>query len=143
VPECVLKERLYLDEERQIEDWDDTIEVIRDDLLSFKRVRGERRSRSVGNRAAGVDANESQLDSPTRRQSIDLHLPNVSGSPNRRTPNTGPYSVSSAGMLVPGLVGLSMALAPATTSVQSTALGVADNITYGTPAVGRKTATQI
>jgi Ca2+-transporting ATPase len=141
VPDCVLKERLYSDEERQIEDWDDTIEVIRDDLLFFKRVRGERRSGSVGNKAAGVDANESQLDSRMRRQPIDLHIPNVNGSPSRRTPNTRPYSVSSAGMLVPGLVGLSMALAPATTSVQSTALSVVDYITYDTPespAVGRK-----
>jgi len=123
IPKCILERRTYYgvgDEERQIEDWDDAIEAIRDDLLFFKKLRGDSRLGGIGNHRSTIDGlttNEYRSEMPTRPassngESLEINLPGESS----RKPPSRLYSVSSASTLVPGLVALSMALAPVTGS---------------------------
>lgn len=132
IPKRILERRTYDDDERQVEDWDDALEVIHDDLLFFKRLRGERRLGSVGNRTAAIDrlgANGPQSETPTRRASLDGESPetNISSESSRLSPSRL-YSVNTASILVPGLVALSMALAPVTHSGGSEVVGAQEEL---------------
>jgi P-type Ca2+ transporter type 2C len=119
IPRCILERQTYDvdDEERQIDDWDDAIETIRDDLLYFKRLRAESRLGDIENHRSAIDGLESQPEVPARRASFDGELPEIN-HPNGsgRKPPSRLYSVNSASTVVPGLVALSMALAPVTGS---------------------------
>jgi Cation transporting ATPase, C-terminus len=122
IPQCILERRTddVDDEERQIEDWDDAIEVIRDDLLYFKRLRGENGLEGIENHRSAIDGLESQSEVPTRRASFDGELPEINHlNGSSRKPSSRLYSVNSATTLVPGQVALSIALAPVTGSDRS------------------------
>ena len=96
------------DEERQIEDWNDALEAIRDDLRFFKRLRGQGRYERIGHVEA-IDTNSNLR--PSGDESFESSSPNIS------RPTVGsPFSVNAASTLVPGLIALSTALAPATLS---------------------------
>lgn len=129
IPKCILERRTSEnDEERQIEDWDDAIAAIHDDLLFFKRLRGRRRLGSIGKsttatdkRVVGVVANASQSVVSTEGPSFDDAAQETNSRGIRRQPPTSLYSVNSASTLVPGLLGLSLALVPTTRSNASSA----------------------
>jgi Ca2+-transporting ATPase len=114
IPKRILRERTYVDQERQIEDWEDAVEVIRDDLMFFKRVRGERRLGSIGNNYKGygsIQLPPTEDQSETRRTSgPDESLGTSSPHESSRVPPSQLYSVNNASTLVPGLVALSMAV---------------------------------
>jgi P-type Ca2+ transporter type 2C len=130
IPKCILdRPTRENDEERQIEDWDDAIEAIHDDLLFFKRLRGQRRFKSIGKRAAaankpvvGVEANASQSAISPEARSFDDEAQETNSPNVRRQPPTSLYSVNAASTLVPGLIALSLAVAPATLSNGSSAV---------------------
>src|SRR5947207_7193165 len=112
------------DEERQIEEWNDAIEAIHDDLLFFKRLRGKRRLRGIGNHKPAINlrSSGSQSETPTRRTFLDPDSPDPrSPSESSRQPASRGYSVNAVSSLVPGLVALSMALASVSPSHESSA----------------------
>jgi P-type Ca2+ transporter type 2C len=129
IPKCILERRTREDEERQIEDWDDAIEAIHDDLLFFKRLRGQKRFKNIGKSATaanklvvGVEANISQSTISPERRSLDNEAQETNSPNVRRQPPTSLYSVNAASTLVPGLIALSLALAPTTLSNGSSAV---------------------
>jgi Ca2+-transporting ATPase len=122
LPRCILRPKTYYDSEgRQIENWDDAIGAIHDDLLFFKRLRGERSGGVGRNQSAPVVERVSANVSPSETASLDYKAQNTS-SPSPQPPSRL-YSVNSASTLVPGLVALSMALPPATQFSAASAAG--------------------
>lgn len=116
LPDRLLRSSVYIGntEDREIEDWDDAMEAITDDLLTFKRLRGNGRLGNIGSHDyhAGTVP---QSSGSTRRSSIDeeAQIPQT-GKPN----SSRLYSLRSTTTLVPGLVALTLALPPVTRANQ-------------------------
>jgi hypothetical protein len=113
IPKRILEWQTHYSDERQIEDWDDALEVIHDDLVFFKKLRGERRLRTIGTYGATIERLVPQAESPTRQPTL-ISMSTETNSPfeSTRLSPSQLYSVNTASTLIPGLVALSMALAP-------------------------------
>jgi hypothetical protein len=96
------------------------MEAIHDDLVFYKRLRGEGRLGSIGRHKALIDgarSNKSQSDTPSHRPSFDLESSRPSNhAESSRRPPSQLYSVNLATTLVPSLVALSTALPPTSLS---------------------------
>jgi P-type Ca2+ transporter type 2C len=113
IPKRFLKPR-NKDEERQIEDWDHVLEAIREDLRFYERLRGQRRIGSLGRKSPEATV---RVNSPRqRRESFDSETGAMYGTNDaNQHASSSLFSVNTAVALVPGLIALSLAVAPATT----------------------------
>jgi hypothetical protein len=129
-----------MDEERpEVEDWEEALEVIYEDLRFFKRLRGQRRFGNFGMGRSEVDVDVDTNDEVSRlprsrASSFDNLESRVIFSPSASRANVSSlYSVNTASTLVPGLIALSMGLAPVTPSDSPPAVVNSNN--QGTNAV--------
>jgi len=122
IPARLLRPNFHIGdvEDREIEDWDDALEVITDDLLAFKRLRGKGRLGNLGSHNHHVGSDPQSLAS-TRRSSTDEAAQEIQ-QPGRSY-DSRLYSLHSSTTLVPGLVALSLALPPVTRAPQPPAAG--------------------
>src|SRR5579859_220074 len=129
IPDCLLRQSIQVGdvEEREVDDWDDAMEAVVDDLLSFKRLRGKGRLGNIGSRKSNTGIPNSSVPQSlgsTRRSSIDEEAQDI--QPRGRTNDSRLYSLHSRTTLVPGLVALSLAFPPLTRSNQLPAAGTGD-----------------
>ena len=119
IPKWILRRNTRTsDEERQIEDWDDALEAIRQDLSFFKYVRNKKR---VGN-ARTTPTVSAERDG----QATPPPSPNHSLAGG----NSQLHPIRSASTLVPGMVALSMAL-PSGFHSQSSVVRTENEVTGG------------
>jgi P-type Ca2+ transporter type 2C len=101
------------DDGGEIEDWQDAMEAIHDDLVYFRKIRNERRFRSVRMNRTGPS--RSLVGPPVtvaRVPPVERPVSGTSTPTERSRRHARLYSVNSASTLIPGLVALSPALLP-------------------------------